>query len=266
MFCLIHRRIASACPPVLAAHRNTTPAFLDHHSSWLHGSLHWPARSSAKSQCPCLGADCWCRLLFTVAVSSQRITISNRNRGEIKSVSLKSLENNGIQPFAPFEPFKYLTRVTHCAVQGHVYTTWCTLRCTQLVIIEQRRCWSILMPESSFCLVLVLNTASLPRSGSTIFSIQIKFRLIIMSPADYCSCQCTLSTVSTPNCSRCSCHKHPMLNLSPCLLSPCPQLSVIKVNSSCILRFFIRKCRQYVQFTNKQFILPKSGLMDNLWT
>ena len=123
MFCLIHRRIASACPPVLAAHRNTTPAFLDHHSSWLHGSLHWPARSSAKSQCPCLGADCWCRLLFTVAVSSQRITISNRNRGEIKSVSLKSLENNGIQFFAPFEPFKYLTRSTHCAVQGHVYTT-----------------------------------------------------------------------------------------------------------------------------------------------
>ena len=197
MFCLIHRRIASACPPVLAAHRNTTPAFLDHHSSWLHGSLHWPARSSAKSQCPCLGADCWCRLLFTVAVSSQRITISNRNRGEIKSVSLKSLENNGIQFFAPFEPFKYLTRFTHCAVQGHVYTTCCTLRCTQLVIIEQRRCWSILMPESSFCLVLVLNTASLPRSGSTIFSIQIKFRLIIMSPADYCSCQCTLSTINT---------------------------------------------------------------------
>ena len=117
------------------------------------------------------------------------------------------------------------------------------------------------------CLVLVLNTAPLPRSGNTIFSIQIKFRLIIMSPADYCRCQCTLSTistVSTPNCSRCSCHKHQMLNLSPCLLSPCPQLSVIKVNSSCILRFFIRKCRQYLQFTNKQFILPKSGLMDNL--
>ena len=118
----------------------------------------------------------------------------------------------------------------------------------------------------SFCLVLVLNTASLPRSGSTIFSIQIKFRLIIMSPADYWSCQCTLSTVSTPNCSRCSCHKHLMLNLSPFLLCPCPQLSVIKVNWSCILRFFIRKCRQYLQFTNKQFILPKSGLMDNLWT
>ena len=45
MFCLIHRRIASACPPVLAAHRNTTPAFLDHHSSWLHGSLHAPLPS-----------------------------------------------------------------------------------------------------------------------------------------------------------------------------------------------------------------------------
>ena len=64
MFCLIHRRIASACPPVLAAHRNTTPAFLDHHSSWIHHG--YTAAYRLHCQVPMSVSGCWLLVPATV--------------------------------------------------------------------------------------------------------------------------------------------------------------------------------------------------------